>query len=167
MSASVVKLLPPVAYLAFVAGLSLLCVNLSRDVGTQMAALVTPYVAGAGDRPPTLVERRQMAALAAVEPSEPEIVAADLEVPSVLEVPGIPARVLAEQLDLAERVDRAERVDLAEQEDLAERVDLVSLEPRAKRPAGPRLRVSRAPPTRVAAADVFGRSFGVMLVAAR
>ncbi len=155
MFASVVKFVPQVAYLAFVAGLAALCVDLSREVGTQVADLVAPHLARTGERPPTLVERRQMAALAAVAPSDPERARepAVLEVPSVLEVPGVSVRVLAERLDMAEQAD-------------SEPADLVSLAPRAKRTA--RSRVSRpAPPTRVAAADIFGRSFGVLLVATR
>jgi len=147
-----VKFVAPGAYLAFVAGLAVLCVDLSRHVAAQVAGLAVPYMTKTGERPPTLVERRQMASLTAVAPSYPQItpVPAVLELPSVLEVPGVSARVLAERLDIAERTE------------------LASFEPRAKRAAVPRSRVSRpAPPARVAAADVFGRSFGVMLVATR
>lgn len=152
MYASVVKLMPQGAYLAFVAGLAVLCVDLSRQVATQVAGLMAPYMTGTGERPPTLIERRQMAGLTPVAPSYPQVarVPSILEVPSVLEVPGVSARVLAERLDIAERTE------------------LASFEPRAKRAAVPRSRVSRpARPERVAAADVFGRSFGVMLVASR
>jgi hypothetical protein len=150
--ASVVKLVAPGAYLAFVAGLAVLCVDLSRQVATQVAGLVAPHMTRAGERPPTLVERRQIAALRAVAPSYPQIarVPSVVDVPSVLEVPGVSARVLAERLDIAERTE------------------LASFEPRAKRAAVSRSRVSRpARPERVAAADVFGRSFGVLLVATR
>ncbi len=144
MNALVLKLTGVAAYLAFVAGLAALCANLSRHVGLQAVALAVPHVVRDGERLPTLVERRQQEAGTPVEVSHPAI----SEIPSVIEVPGISAR------DLALRIDRAEEVDLA------------TLELRAARTV--RSRVSRAArPMRVAAADVFGRSFGVMLTASR
>lgn len=143
--ASVLKFAGLASYLAFVAGLGSLCVMLSRHVGTQAAVLAVPYVISNAERPPTLVERRQTEARAAVvEPSAPEIV----DMPAILEVPAISAPVLAAKLDVLERQD------------------LIMPEPRARRTL--RSRVSRAArPVRVAAADHFGRSFGVMLMASR
>lgn len=144
VNALALKLTGVAAYLAFVAGLAALCANLSRHVGLQAVALAVPHVVRDGERLPTLVERRQLEAGAPVEVSHPAI----SEVPSVLEVPGISAR------DLALRIDRAEERDLA------------TLDLRAVRPV--RSRASRGVrPARVAAADVFGRSFGVMLMASR
>ena len=145
--ASVLKFAGLASYLAFVTGLSGLCVSLSRHVGTQAAVLAAPHVAArSGERPPTLVERRQIEAGDGVEPSHPEIARS----PSVLEVPGISAPVLAARLDVLERQD------------------LTTTEPAARRIRARRARVARTPqPVRVAAADAFGRSFGVMLRASR
>lgn len=143
VSASV-KLSSLAAYFAFVAGLAGLCVSLSRHVGTQTATLALSYVVSDRARSPTLVERRQIEAGPAVAASHPEI----SDAPAVLEVPAVPVRVLAAGMDLAERLD------------------LASLEPQGLRRG--RSRASRTKsPTRVAAADVFGRSFGVMLMASR
>lgn len=142
--ASLLKFAGVVAYLVFVTGLGSLCVSLSRHVGTKAARLAVPYVVSNAERPPTLVERRQIEARVAVAPSAPEIV----DPPAVLEVPGLSAPVLAAQLDVLERQD------------------LVAPDPRARRAV--RTRVSRAArPVRVAAADYFGRSFGVLLKASR
>lgn len=145
--ASVLKLAGIAAYLAFVTGVSSLCVSLSRHVGTQAVVLAAPHVvASGGERLPTLVERRQIEAGDEVEPSHPEIARA----PSVLEMPGISAPVLAAKLDVLERQD------------------LLTTEPRTRRLRTHRARVARgARPVRMAAADDFGRSFGVMLRASR
>jgi hypothetical protein len=149
--ASVMKLTGVAAYLAFVTGLGAVCVNLTRHVGTQAVALALPYVAadrdGAKDepRPLTLVERRRVEAGVVLAASHPRIV----DHAAVPEAPEIPAPILAAQMDLAEKGDLGSRE--------IRRVRRVA-----------RSRVSRAVrPTRLAAADAFGRSFGVMLMASR
>jgi hypothetical protein len=144
--ASALKFTGVAAYLAFVTGLAALSVTLSRHVGTQALAVAVPYLLSDGERPLTLVERRQIEGGTAVAPAHPEIA----DVPAVLEVPAISARTLAAQLDHAEKMD------------------LAVLETQASRGVRRRTAASRATrPARVAAADVFGRSFGVMLTASR
>lgn len=133
------------AYAAFIALVASLCLEVSRHVGSQAMGLVGTLVAPQDERPPTLVERRQLEAGDPIEPSQPEIV----RLPSVLEMPAISAPVLAANLDKVERYD------------------LVSPSARRHRASGRRDAARKAPQPRMAAADAFGRSFGVMLMASR
>lgn len=143
MRAVLMKFTGVAAYLAFVAGLGGLCLNLSRHVGTQAVVLASPYLFTAkGERPLTLVERRQReASVLLVAEVDPAAAA-----PSVPDTPPLP--ILAAQMDLSEMAD------------------LSTPAPAVRRAGKPRARhVAR--PERVAAADVFGRSFGVMLMASQ
>lgn len=139
------KFMSVAGYLVFVAGLGALCVYLSHHVGTHAVAVASPYLMVAtSERPMTLVEKRQIeGATVLVAEAAP---AADTGEAYVLNAPSIPAGVLAAQMDVSEGVHMAKA-----------------------KPAVVR-RVSRARTVRrakVAAADVFGRSFGVMLMASR
>lgn len=136
-------------YLVFIAGLAAACLGLSRTVASQAVAVALPYVlaepTAGGERRLTLVERRRVEAQAVVA-SEPAITdkAGEGYVP---EAPETPLPVLAAQMDLAEQASEPRTRSV-----------------RRGRPA----RVAAAGRrTRVAAADVFGRSFGVMLTVSR
>ena len=126
-------------YLAFVAGLGALCLHLSHHLGTHVLAVAAPYLLVAkAERPMSLVERRRAdAAIVAVADAAPAAATADAY---VLEAPSIPAGDLAAQMDIAEGLDV-----------IAART--------VERRVG---RARTARPHRVAAADVFGRSFGVI-----
>lgn len=135
-------------YLAFITGLGALCATLSRHAGMQALTLVAPlaaplFVANVDERPLTLVERRQVEAGPAVADAGPAISAHEA---IVLEAPATPLPVLVAKMDLAEQAD------------------LLTGHPKVRRAGRSRARhVAR--PARVAAADVFGRSFGVLLTA--
>lgn len=136
-------------YLVFIASLGAACLGLSRTVASQAVAVVLPYVVAerpaGGERRLTLVERRRIEAPAVVA-REPAITAKMAET-FVPEAPATPLPVLAAQMDRAEQASEP-RV------------------PSARR--GRAARVAHAGRrTRVAAADVFGRSFGVMLTVSR
>jgi hypothetical protein len=139
-----IKFMSVAGYLVFVAGLAALCVYLSHHVGTQAVAVASPYLLVAkAERPMTLVERRRAeTALVAVADAAPA--AATVEA-TVLEAPSIAAGDLAAQMDISEGVE------MIKAKDVVHRVS----------------RARTARPHRVAAADVFGRSFGVMLMASR
>jgi len=132
------------AYLAFIAGLGALCANVSGHVATQAMAVADVYLVSNGERPLTLVERRQLDT-PAVTAAEPEVALGDDT--TVLTAPALSAGVLAAQLDLSETADLAKPA------------------PSVRRVARSRTREAR--PARIAAADFFGRSFGVMLMASR
>lgn len=138
------KIVGLAAYLAFVGGLGALCLEIAGHAGGHVMALAAPYLDAKRERPLTLVERRARALQASTVVAE----ARPDDAPVVpLEAPAIPLKILAASLDKAERAD------------------LLNV-----RPQGPRrARRARAqpPPVRVAAADVFGRSFGVMLRVSR
>lgn len=136
-------------YLVFIASLGSACLGLSRTVASQAVAVALPYVLAerpAGEeRRLTLVERRRIET-PAVAVSEPAITAKTAAT-YVPEAPQTPLPVLAAQMDLAEQ----------------------AVEPRSqhvRRGRAARVAVAQRR-TRVAAADVFGRSFGVMLMASR
>jgi len=137
--AALAKVSIVVAYLTFVGGLGALCVHLAGQAGGHAAALAAPYLVTTDERPLTLVERRERYAVAAA-PVETEA-----EPPLIPEVPGIPLAVLAAQMDVAEGVE----------------LKTAHVAKRGSRTA----RAAR--PARLAAADVFGKSFGVMLRASR
>lgn len=144
MSAVLAKVTGVAAYLAFIAGLGALCFTLARHAGMHALTLAAPLVAPVNERPMTLVERRQVEAGPAVADAGPEISAHEA---IVLQAPATPLPVLVAQMELAEQAD------------------LLTGHPKARRASR-----SRAPAPkreRVAAADVFGRSFGVMLTATR
>lgn len=129
------------AYLAFVGGLAAVCAELSRHVATHALTLAQPhFTVATSAQPLTLVERRRLEASVVKDANPP---------PAAKLVPPAPAISLAV---------------LAAQMDVSEKADLVAVLPLARRTARAR---NRARPERLAAADVFGRSFGVMLVVSR
>jgi hypothetical protein len=136
------KFVSVAGYLVFVAGLAALCVHLSHRLGTHAVAVASPYLLVAkAERPMTLVERRRIDATLVAEAAP----VTDTAAAFVLDAPSIPAGVLAAQMDVSEGVHMGKA-----------------------RPAVRRVGKARAAKTqRVAAADVFGRSFGVMLMASR
>jgi hypothetical protein len=133
-------------YLGSVAGLCVLGAHLSVHLAAQAVALGSPYFTSPSPRPLSLVERRQIdAAQVAVSGAKPEIVEPMGEPPTA---PSIPPQILAAQLDLSESVDL----------------------PGAQSPArrsGPSRLAAVARPVHRSAADVFGRSFGVLTVVSR
>jgi hypothetical protein len=133
------------AYLAFVAGLGALCANVSGHVATQAMTVANVYLVSNGERPLTLVERRQLDA-PEVATAEPVVALGDDT--TVLAAPALSAGVLAAQMDLSETADLAKPTT-----------------PAVRRVVRSRARGAR--PARIAAADFFGRSFGVMLMASR
>lgn len=145
MRAVQTRLMSVAGYLVFVAGLGSLCLHLSHHLGTQAVAVASPYLtfAKADTKQMTLVERRRAdAAIVAVAEAAPPAATVDAY---VLEAPSIPAG------------------DLAAQMDISEGLDVIKARPFVHRVSRPHT----VPPARVAAADVFGRSFGVMLMASR
>jgi hypothetical protein len=136
----VTRLSSVVAYLTFVGGLGAVCVNLAGHAGEQAMALAAPHLVAVSkdERPLTLVERRERYVVATAA-VETE------EPPFIPEAPGIPLAVLAAQMDVSEGME----------------VKAKSVARRASRSA------RGARPARIAAADVFGKSFGVMLMASR
>lgn len=140
MRAVVAKLSGVAVYLAFVAGLGSLCVHLSSHFATHAVIAAQPYFAAKGERRLTLVERRRIEAtvVAVADPL--------LDDTFIPDAPATPLPLLAAQMDISEKADLAKPVRTA----------------RNTRARGP-----QAKPTRVAAADVFGRSFGVMVMASR
>lgn len=143
MRAVVTKSLAISSYLAFVAGLGTVCVHLAGYVGARAIVFASPYLTPAqAERAPTLVERRQIEAAVVIEadPQDEEIIVPD--------APDIALPVLAAQLDLSESAD------------------LLTAKPAVRSIGRTRARhAARA--VRTPAADVFGRSFGVMLMASR
>ncbi|HEX2842390.1 hypothetical protein [Hyphomicrobium sp.] len=131
------------AYLAFIAGLGTVCVHLARHAGTHAIVLASPYLMPAqGERAPTLVERRQIEAAIVIEANLQD------EVTIVPDAPDIALPVLAAQMDVSESAD------------------LATVKPSVRSISRTRARHAvRA--VRTPAADVFGRSFGVMLMASR
>jgi hypothetical protein len=134
------------AYLVFVSGLGSLCVQLSSHLSVHALTLASPYLvspnlAANGERRLTLVERRRVEATV-VAVADPE---ADADF--VPDAPSIRLGLLAAQMDLSEKADL--------------------IKPRTAVLRGTRSRAQAARPTRLAAADAFGRSFGVMLMASR
>ncbi len=143
MRAVVTKSVRIASYLAFVAGVGGLCVYLAGHVGSHAVFLASPYLMPAqSERRPTLVERRQIEAAVVLEanPQDEAIVIPD--------APDVALPVLAAQMDLAEDAD------------------LVKAKPAVRRISRARTR-NVARPALTPAADVFGRSFGVMLMASR
>lgn len=128
-----------VVYLVSVAGMSVLCVDLSYLMARQAIALALPYFPEPGPRQISLVDRRQIDAQASKPLSRVEEVA--------LTVPAIPPQILAAQLDLAEKEDAADTQPA----------------PRRVRYSSRR----RAPNVSLSAADEFARSFGILTVASR
>ncbi len=142
MCAVLTKFAGLAVYLTFVSGLGALCLNLSSHVAAHAVVLTTPYLMAKTERMPTLVERREAAAAAG---APAELVA---EAKFIPDPPTIPLTVLAAQMDVSEKADLAK----------------VTRGTRRVAKANPH-RVHRQ--ARMAAADVFGRSFGVMLMASR
>jgi hypothetical protein len=103
-------------------------------------ALASPYLVARGERPLTLVERRHRDAVVATAEADP-----GADTTYVPAAPSIPLAVLAAQMDVSEGME----------------VKGKSAGRRTSRSA----RAAR--PARMAAADVFGKSFGVMLMASR
>jgi len=132
-----------VAYLAFVAGVFVLCAHLSSHVARQAIAVAVTYLPEQGPRSLSLVERRQIDAAQGVQPRSQTAETKEV----VLTMPAIPPQVMAAQLDRSERAD------------------LIVAQP-STRPARYRSRrvASRASLT---AAEEFGRRFGVLTLAAR
>jgi hypothetical protein len=132
-------------YLGSIAGLCVLCAHLSVHLAAQAVALGSPYFTGPSPRPLSLVERRQIdAAQVAVSVAKPEIVEPKGEPPTA---PSIPPQILAAQLDLSESAD------------------LPGVQ--SARRSGPSRLAAAARPVHRSAADVFGRSFGVLTVVSR
>ena len=134
-------------YLVFVTGIGTVCLQLSRHVGAEAVALALTYA-----KPPaqaqvqrrlTLVERRQVE-LPVVNSTAPAITTAT----SVPPAPETPLPALAAQMDLAE----ASRL-----EDL----------PPAVRRVGRSRALAASKAVGRSAGEVFGRNFGVLLVASR
>jgi hypothetical protein len=141
VSAVLAKLAGVATYLAFVAGLGTLCVNLSSHFATHAMVLATPLFVASGERQMTLVERRQIEAAVVIEADPVE------EGDFIPDAPSTPLPVLAAQMDLSETADL--QPERASQGVARPRTALVGRK------------------ARVAAADVFGRSFGVMVMASR
>jgi hypothetical protein len=130
-----------VAYAAFVAGLGGILVQVAGMVAEQAATLASPHVVQWARTAPSRAEQRQVEVAAIVER---QIETASL--PSfVPDAPPLPLTVLAAQMDLAE----------------GQNVKGVKRSRRA-RPS-----VASALPKGRSAAEVFGRNFGVLLVASR
>ncbi|MGE0023599.1 MAG: hypothetical protein AB7S70_08215 [Hyphomicrobium sp.] len=145
MRAFVAKIPGLAAYLAFIGGLGWASCHLGLHLGAQVAMLAVPLLAGQSERGITLVERRQLEA-----PAVAETAPAVRKVPAVApDAPVIPLGVLVARMDVSEEADRAPHARA----------------PRREARARSRVRAKR--PTRLAAADAFGRSFGVMLTASR
>jgi hypothetical protein len=144
MSAVSANSLKIAVYLAFVGGLGVLCLEISSFAGKTALALAAPHLAAPvpAERPVTLVEQRRR--------TFETRVAVKLEPEPLIPAPARPSIPLTE---LASAMDQAEQTDLAESSQVSRRVR------KAKAPS--------AVATRVAAADVFGQSFGVMLRASR
>lgn len=170
MSPVFAKLTGVAAYLAFITGLGSLCVSLSSHVGTHAVALVLPYLAGPRERPITLVERRRREATVAVATVDPPAVELDAPGPSSSPHALIAEMGKAGRVDLdAVHVDLDAldavafgKVDLLSEVDLVAHADLAVTATEVRHAGRSRARQA-ARPTRIAAADVFGRSFGVML----
>lgn len=175
MSPVFVKFAGVAAYLVFVTGLGSLCVGLLSHVGMQAEALVAPYLAGSGARSITLVERRRLESVlivATVDPPAVKLTAvgaasgphaplfAEADKRQRVELGAVHADLDALDAVALGNVDIVSAVDLVAQADFA----LAAIE---LRPVGRSRARQPAQPVRVAAADVFGRGFGVMLTAAR
>lgn len=170
MSPVFAKLTGVAAYLAFITGLGSLCVSLSSHVGTHAVALVSPYLAGPSERPITLVERRRREATVAVATVDPPAV--ELDAPG----PSSRPHALVAEMGKAERVELSAvhvdldvldavaigKADLLSDVDLVAQTDLAVVATEVRHAGRSRSRQA-ARPTRVAAAEVFGRGFGVML----
>lgn len=134
-------------YLVFVTGIGAVCLQLSRHVGSEVVALAltyaTPPAQAQVQRRLTLVERRQVE-LPVVNSTAPAITTAT----SVPPAPETPLPALAAQMDLAE----ASRL-----EDL----------PPAVRRTGRSRALAASKAVGRSAGEVFGRNFGVLLVASR
>lgn len=138
MSVVSVRVVKVAAYLAFVGGLGALCLRISAFAGETALALAAPLLSAPAKPAITLVERRRLAL--------EERVAVVVEKP-VIPVPDRPVPLP----ELASAMDKAEQTDLI-----------------GRPKAQPRLRkAKRRAEVRVAAADVFGQSFGVMLRVSR
>lgn len=130
-----------IAYVAFVAGLGGVLVQLAGLIVAQAVAAASPHLVQLASSPPSRAEQRQ-AEIAAIVEREPKAGRAATFVP---DAPLLPLHVLAAQMDLAEVADRG-----------------------VKR--GRRARLASVASARAqgrSAADVFGRNFGVLLVASR
>ena len=87
-------------YLVSMAGLSVLCANLSCHVTTHAIALASPYFPDDGPRQLSLLERRQIDAAQAAKPF-PRLAEVALTVPSIW------PQILAARLDIAEKEHKA------------------------------------------------------------
>jgi len=133
------------AYLAFIGGIGWAAWHLGLHLGAQVTMLAVPLLAGQSERGITLVERRQLEAPVVAE-TDPAV----RRVPAVApEPPAVPLGLLAARMDVSEEVDRSPQAHA----------------PRRDVRARSRVRAKR--PMRLAAADDFGRGFGVMLMASR
>lgn len=140
MRAVLTRLSGIAVYLAFVAGVGSLCFHLAGHFATHAMIVAQPYLAAKGERRLTLVERRRIEA-AVVAVAGPPV--DDTFIP---DAPATPLPQLAAQMDISETSDLAKP---------------------ARAVRNTRARAAQAKRTRVAAADVFGRSFGVIVTASR
>jgi hypothetical protein len=164
------KLVKIGAYLAFVGGLGALCLKISAFAGQTALVLAAPHLVPPTTPAVTLVERRRQVFDGGM------VAEVDLDRRTVVpDAPGMSSKLLAARLDQAEQPDtgHSSTETLAADEALssdAESFALLSAEiealeapPQTRR----RNRTARPAPARVAAADVFGQSFGVMLRVSR
>lgn len=131
-----------VAYAAFVAGLGGIVIQLAGMLAEQAVASASPHLTQWANSAPSRAEQRQIEVASIVER---ELQTASLAT-FVPDAPPLPLHVLAAQMDLAEVADvRGEKRNR-----------------RARLPS-----VTSARPQGRSAADVFGRNFGVLLMASR
>jgi hypothetical protein len=131
-----------VAYAAFIAGLAGIVVQLTGLLAAHAANSASPHLAQWKSSGPSRAEQRQ-AEVAAIVERAPVAGRAETFVP---DAPQLPLHVLAAQMDLAELPE----------------VKSTKRGRRARLPT-----VALAQPRGRSAADVFGRNFGVLLMASR
>jgi len=130
-------------YAAFIACVGGVCVHLAGYVTSQVVAVAAPQLAAWGVAPPSRVERREIE-VASARKMTPSL----RREPIIPDASPLPLHVLAAQLDTAERME-------------------VSGKKRARRKVARPVAVAEVRSEGHSAADVFGRNFGVLLVASR
>ena len=141
-----------IAYLLGAIGVTVLAIQLFGLVMVHAIVLAWPHLHGGPSKLSLIQQRRIDAALALPpSPTTSQVVAR--------EVSTVPPEILAAQLDLSEKEDSA--MGLAE-------VAAFELHSEPSSIAATKLRVAHSHPryTRLTAADIFNRSFGVITTAA-
>jgi hypothetical protein len=146
-----------IAYLIGAVGVTVLAIQLFGLVLVHTIVLAWPHLQGA---PPklSLIQQRRIDAAVALPPS-PALTSSS--VVAAAEAPTVPPEILAAQLDLSEQDDSAMLLPEVAAFELHSEPSSVAIEQARHRVAH-----SRPQYTRLTAADIFNRSFGVITTAA-